>query len=85
MANLHYTNLPKSSFINVPFLNLLANIVERAGRIHIRLGGNTQETASLVDHLDGGHVIEKDKTNTTGTVSPSHSQFCKTDRSGYLA
>ncbi|TFK68765.1 glycoside hydrolase family 79 protein [Pluteus cervinus] len=42
-----------------PFLNFVGNIVERAGRIRIRLGGNTQEFAALVDSLPGGHAVAK--------------------------
>ncbi|KAH7925637.1 glycoside hydrolase family 79 protein [Leucogyrophana mollusca] len=43
----------------VPFLNLMANIRERAGEIHIRVGGNTQETATLVDTLPDDAMITK--------------------------
>lgn len=57
------------SFINVPFLNLIALITERAGRINIRVGGNTQETAVLVDSLPGGVAIAKDKGVTSNPVS----------------
>lgn len=38
----------------------MANLQKRSGRVNIRVGGNTQETASLVDHLDGGKILEKD-------------------------
>lgn len=48
-----------SSLIAVPFLNLMANIQQRAGRVQIRVGGNTQERAVLVDSLDHGKIIEK--------------------------
>ncbi|KAI0772364.1 hypothetical protein BD413DRAFT_612530 [Trametes elegans] len=50
-----------ASFIQVPFLNLLANVAERAGRVRVRVGGNTQETATLVDSLRDNAIIEKDK------------------------
>ncbi|CAL1698444.1 unnamed protein product [Somion occarium] len=59
-----------SSFIQVPFLNLVSNIVQRAGRFHIRVGGNTQETARLVDQTADGRMIEKqsiDPNNPTAT------------------
>lgn len=49
------------SFIQVPFLNLLAAVVERAGSVRIRVGGNTQETATLVDSLADNAMIEKAK------------------------
>ncbi|KAI0742961.1 hypothetical protein C8Q80DRAFT_1123075 [Daedaleopsis nitida] len=50
-----------SSFIQVPFLNLLATVVDRAGSVRIRVGGNTQETATLVDSLPNYAMIAKDK------------------------
>ncbi|KAI0369500.1 hypothetical protein BV20DRAFT_946072 [Pilatotrama ljubarskyi] len=50
-----------ASFIQVPFLNLLSAVVERAGRVRIRVGGNTQETATLVDSLPDNAIIEKAK------------------------
>ncbi|EIN05065.1 hypothetical protein PUNSTDRAFT_107355 [Punctularia strigosozonata HHB-11173 SS5] len=42
------------------FLSLLDNVVRRAGSVHVRVGGNTQETATLVDRLPGGQIISKD-------------------------
>ena len=56
------------SFIQVPFLNLLATVVDRAGRVRIRVGGNTQETATLVDSLPNNAMIAKDKQSTTNPV-----------------
>ncbi|KAH7882118.1 glycoside hydrolase family 79 protein [Phlebopus sp. FC_14] len=59
-----------SSFLQVPFLNLMANIRERAGSVHIRLGGNTQDYATLVDSTPDGAALEKyyaDETNPTST------------------
>lgn len=50
----------------------MANIKQRAGRIHVRVGGNTQETATLVDSIPGGKAIGKDKTSTTNpTATPA--------------
>jgi hypothetical protein len=49
-----------SSLLNVPFLNLMANLVQRGGAAHLRLGGNTQETATLVGSLPDGKILEKD-------------------------
>ena len=42
-----------SSIFAVPLLNLMSNLeeLERAGGVVIRLGGNTQEYASMVDSL----------------------------------
>ena len=61
-----------SSFIQVPFLNLMANIRQRAGGVSIRIGGNTQETASVVNSLPGGVAIIKDKTAVTAQVCLYH-------------
>ncbi|KAI9058696.1 glycoside hydrolase family 79 protein [Trametes sanguinea] len=49
------------SFIQVPFLNLLATLASRAGIVTIRVGGNTQETATLVPSLPNNAMIAKDK------------------------
>jgi hypothetical protein len=43
----------------------MANIKQRAGSVHIRIGGNTQETATLVASIPGGHAIGKDKGSST--------------------
>ena len=48
-----------STYIQVPFLNLVSLIVQRAGSFHIRVGGNTQETARLTDVLSDHKMIEK--------------------------
>lgn len=58
------------SFIQVPFLNLMSLLTARAGRVTIRVGGNSQETASLVEvgSLAGGKAIEKDKDDTSNPV-----------------
>ncbi|KIM41887.1 glycoside hydrolase family 79 protein [Hebeloma cylindrosporum] len=48
------------SLLQVPFLNLMANIQQRAGRVVVRVGGNTQETAVLVDSTPDGRILEKD-------------------------
>ena len=36
-------------------------LAERAGGVHIRVGGNTQEFAYVVDSLPDGKMMEKDK------------------------
>ncbi|CCM01660.1 uncharacterized protein FIBRA_03722 [Fibroporia radiculosa] len=47
-------------------------IVERAGRVHIRVGGNTQDYATLVKSLPRGKVIAKeDDGNSNPTLTPS--------------
>ncbi|KAI0830341.1 glycoside hydrolase superfamily [Trametes gibbosa] len=60
-----------SSFIQVPFLNLLAAVVERAGSVRIRVGGNTQETATLVDKLPDNAMIEKTQSADSSTKAGS--------------
>ncbi|KAG6827198.1 hypothetical protein H0H92_012825 [Tricholoma furcatifolium] len=57
-----------SKTIQVAFLNLMANLVERSGRVNIRVGGNTQETAVLVDSTPDGKILEK---NITGASNPT--------------
>jgi hypothetical protein len=42
----------------------MANIVERAGAIAIRLGGNTQELAAMEPELDNYRAIAKQDGNT---------------------
>ncbi len=59
-----------SSLLQVPFLNLMANIKERVGWVQVRVGGNTQESAKLVQSLPNGTTLAKDLSNTfnpTGT------------------
>ncbi|KAK2460443.1 hypothetical protein APHAL10511_007608 [Amanita phalloides] len=59
---------PSSRAINVPFLNLMANLVRRSGRVNIRVGGNSQETAVMVQNTTDGKLINKDYNNTQGTT-----------------
>jgi hypothetical protein len=47
----------------------MANLKERGGRIRIRVGGNTQETATLVDSLPNNAMIAKDTLHTSNPVS----------------
>ncbi|KAH9476924.1 Beta-glucuronidase [Psilocybe cubensis] len=59
------------SFLQVPFLNLMANLQSRTGRVNIRVGGNTQETATLVNSTPDGLIIEKDYEGATNpTLTP---------------
>jgi hypothetical protein len=58
-----------STLIQVPFLNLMGNLVAHGGAVHIRVGGNTQETAVLVDYaLDNGRILEKDHSREYSTT-----------------
>ncbi|CDO77500.1 Glycoside Hydrolase Family 79 protein [Trametes cinnabarina] len=58
-----------ASFIQVPFLNLLATVAERAGTVRIRVGGNTQETATLVDSLLDNAMIQKNSPPQTAATN----------------
>jgi len=58
-----------SSFLQVPFLNLMANLQERGGSVKVRVGGNTQETATLVDSTPDGAALEKDYGMSSNPVS----------------
>ncbi|KAF7327078.1 Glyco-hydro-79C domain-containing protein [Mycena kentingensis (nom. inval.)] len=49
-----------STFLQVPFLNLMASLAARAGSVRIRVGGNSQERAKLVDTIPDGRVLQKD-------------------------
>lgn len=59
-----------ATFIQVPFLNLLANIQQRAGRVMVRVGGNSQESAKLVGDgiIPDGRILQKNLTGVTGTT-----------------
>jgi hypothetical protein len=46
----------------------MANIAQRAGGVKIRIGGNTQETAVMVDSTPDGRILEKNLTNTSNPV-----------------
>lgn len=49
----------------------MSNLVQRSGRVNIRVGGNSQETAAMVQNTTTGKLIVKDTNNTQGTVSYS--------------
>ncbi|KAK7447749.1 hypothetical protein VKT23_014007 [Stygiomarasmius scandens] len=54
-----------STHLQVPFLNLMSNIIKRAGSVHVRVGGNTQEFAEMVDSLPDGRILQKELDNTS--------------------
>jgi hypothetical protein len=56
------------SYIQVPFLNLMSVLTQRGGRVNIRVGGNSQEEATLVSNLPNGTMMEKDNINSTNPV-----------------
>ena len=47
----------------------MSNLEERAGGVVIRLGGNTQEYASMVDNLPKGLTFSKAAFESNQTVS----------------
>lgn len=59
------------TFINVQFLNLMAILQSRGGRVNVRVGGNSQDTATLVASLPDGKAMAKQKGVNTDTVSNS--------------
>ena len=46
----------------------MSHVANRAGRVHVRVGGNSQEEARLVQTLDDGKAIEKQKVDTNNPV-----------------
>ena len=46
-------------------MSIIASIV---GEVHIRVGGNTQETAYMVDSLPDGKFLEKNKEDASNPV-----------------
>ncbi|KAH9850912.1 hypothetical protein C2E23DRAFT_734171 [Lenzites betulinus] len=60
-----------STRLFVPFLNLMSLIVQRVGAVHVRVGGNTQDTAYMVDSFPDGRILEKDKEDASNpTYTP---------------
>jgi hypothetical protein len=59
-----------NSLLQVAFLNLMSNIVERAGSVQVRVGGNSQEAAVLVMNTTDGRILEKDLTGISNPVRP---------------
>ncbi|KAJ7153086.1 glycoside hydrolase family 79 protein, partial [Mycena crocata] len=66
-----------ATFIQVPFLNLMANIQQRAGAVRVRVGGNSQESATLVDasEIPNGKILQKNLTGVTGTTQTPPLEF----------
>ncbi|KAJ7168531.1 glycoside hydrolase family 79 protein [Mycena filopes] len=58
-----------STRLAVPFLNLMSNIQARGGSVRVRVGGNTQETATEVPSLADGKMMEKEAQDTN---NPTH-------------
>ncbi|KAG6856828.1 hypothetical protein H0H87_000305 [Tephrocybe sp. NHM501043] len=49
-----------SSYLPLPFVNLLEQVQQRAGGVHIRIGGNTQDLAYHVESIDNGHATAQE-------------------------
>lgn len=47
----------------------MGNIQQRAGAINVRLGGNTQEFAALVDEIPFHSAVAKEQHDVLSTVS----------------
>ncbi|KAH0586679.1 hypothetical protein J132_03883 [Termitomyces sp. J132] len=61
-----------ASLMQVPFLNLMAQIQHRAGGVHIRMGGNTQDFAYWVDSIPNGHATSKENSDSKNpTLTPA--------------
>ncbi|GLB45264.1 putative glycosyl hydrolase family 79 C-terminal beta domain [Lyophyllum shimeji] len=61
-----------ASHIQVPFLNLMGQIQQRAGGVHIRMGGNTQDFAYWVENIPNGHATSKEKSDPKNpTLTPA--------------
>ncbi|CUA68540.1 Beta-glucuronidase [Rhizoctonia solani] len=61
-----------SSHLQVPYLNHMSNLKARAGKVSIRVGGNTQESAVLFpEGFNTGYVIQKfRRPGSTPTETP---------------
>ena len=60
---------PNKDGVHPEFLNFMATLKARGGEPYLRLGGNSQEKAQLVDSLPNGEVIKKENSGPTGVVS----------------
>ncbi|KAJ6512844.1 glycoside hydrolase family 79 protein [Mycena sanguinolenta] len=62
-----------STRLQVPFLNLMSSVQARGGSVRVRVGGNTQDYATLVPNgLADGKMIEKQAQDTTNpTMTPA--------------
>ncbi|KAJ7476225.1 glycoside hydrolase family 79 protein [Mycena latifolia] len=53
-----------STRLQVPFLNLMSNVASRGGSVRVRVGGNTQDTATMYPSLANGKIIQKQAQDT---------------------
>jgi hypothetical protein len=61
----------------------MANLVDRGGSVKVRVGGNTQDTAELVDEIPNGADLWKDEGAISDPVSPHQAArtYCSLTRS----
>ena len=70
LLNFSHVVGPDAERVNPIFLNLMQHITTRAGKAWVRVGGNSQDRASLVmEGLPGGAALEKLDTLSNSTVS----------------
>ena len=46
----------------------MSSLTQRGGRVNVRVGGNTQDYATLVPSLPNGKMIQKQNTGNTNPV-----------------
>lgn len=51
----------------------MSSLAQRGGRVNIRVGGNTQDYATLVSSNSNGKMIQKQKTGNTNPVGSIYS------------
>ncbi|KAG8962821.1 hypothetical protein FRC03_003721 [Tulasnella sp. 419] len=61
--------------LNPEFLNHLAALQQRGGGVTIRVGGNTQDRATMQDSLPDGGIIQKFKDATLGPTATPEVHF----------
>ena len=61
----------RSAHIQVPFLNLMSLLADRAGQVIVRVGGNTQDYATLVSNTSDGKILEKQSIDPNNPVRPA--------------
>ncbi|KAJ6545101.1 glycoside hydrolase family 79 protein [Mycena vulgaris] len=64
-----------STRLQVPFLNLMSNVASRGGSVRVRVGGNTQETATLVSSLANGKIMQKQAQDTANPTNTPELMF----------
>jgi hypothetical protein len=55
--------------METPFINLLAQIRKRGGGVTVRVGGNSQERATISDRISTGQIIYKGSSDPNKPVS----------------